>query len=85
IKKNNFNLKVPDEPRQKPKRLMYTDLQNDLFYQLGNGIENILCNMPNLFKNAILEQHRIQSLFDYRCILSLGDPILLLSCGVSLF
>ncbi|CAF3385074.1 unnamed protein product [Rotaria socialis] len=74
---------VPDEPRQKPKRLMYTDLQNDLFYQLGNGIENILCNMPNLFKNTILEQHRIQSLFDYRCILSLGDPILLLSCGRS--
>ncbi|CAF3911063.1 unnamed protein product [Rotaria magnacalcarata] len=74
---------VPDEPRQKPKRLMYNDLQNDLFYQLGNGIENILGNMPNLFKNTILEQHRIQSLFDYRCILSLGDPILLLSCGRS--
>ncbi|CAF4695389.1 unnamed protein product [Rotaria sp. Silwood1] len=75
---------IPNEPRQKPKRLMYNDIQNELFYQLGNGIENILCNIPNFFKNSVLEQHQIHSLFDYRCTLSLGEPVLLLSCGVGL-
>ncbi|CAF2931903.1 unnamed protein product [Rotaria sp. Silwood2] len=74
---------IPNEPRQKPKRLMYNDVQNDLIFQLGNGMENILCNIPNLFKHSVLDQHQIQSLFDYRCTLSLGEPILLVSCGRS--
>ncbi|CAF2555162.1 unnamed protein product [Rotaria sp. Silwood2] len=77
--------KIPDEPRQKPRRLHYNDLQNNIFYQLDNGIENVLLNTPNLFKNSVLDQHQIESLFDYRCVYSLDDPVLLLSCGVSLF
>ncbi|CAF3536035.1 unnamed protein product [Rotaria sordida] len=72
---------IPDKARQKPQRLMCNDIQNALFHQLGNGMENILCNTPNLFKNSVLDQHQIQSLFDYRCTLSLGEPVLLLSCG----
>ena len=47
-------------------------------------MDNILLNLPNYFKNSFLDQQKIQSLFDYRCVLSLGDPLLLLSCGVSL-
>lgn len=42
----------------------------------------MLVNTPNLLKKSVFEQ-QIQSLFDYRCVLALGDPVLLLSCGVS--
>lgn len=31
-----INLKLPDEPRQKPKRLNYNDIQANLFYQVIN-------------------------------------------------
>ncbi|CAF0741182.1 unnamed protein product [Adineta steineri] len=72
---------LPNEPRQKPKRLMCDEVQYNLFQQLENGVNNMLLNTPNLFKNSVLDQHRIQSLFDYRCVFSLGDPVLLLSCG----
>ncbi|CAF0732775.1 unnamed protein product [Adineta steineri] len=72
---------LPNEPRQKPKRLMCDEVQYHLFQQLENGVNNMLLNTPNLFKNSVLDQHRIQSLFDYRCVFSLGDPVLLLSCG----
>jgi len=62
---------------------MLDDVKNNLFFQLGNDIENIVSNTPNLFKTSILDQHKIQSLFDYRCVFSLGEPVLLLSCGRS--
>ncbi|UJR28824.1 hypothetical protein I4U23_010048 [Adineta vaga] len=74
---------LPDEPRQKFRRLMYDDVQRDLFYKLGHGIDSFLLNIPTSLKNSILTQHRIQSLFDYRCVLSIGEPILILSCGRS--
>ncbi|CAF4247678.1 unnamed protein product, partial [Rotaria sordida] len=52
-------------------------------WKLDNGIENVLLNTPNLFKNSLLDQHQIESLFDYRCVYSLDDSLLLLSCGRS--
>lgn len=74
---------LPDQNRPKFPRLRNDEVQHTLFPQLGPGIENVLLKMPTLLKQSFLNSDRIQSLFDYRCVLSLGEPILLLSCGVS--
>lgn len=72
---------LPDQNRPKFPRLRNDEVQHTLFPQLGPGIENVLLKMPTLLKQSFLNSDRIQSLFDYRCVLSLGEPILLLSCG----
>ncbi|CAF1274866.1 unnamed protein product [Adineta ricciae] len=73
---------LPDEPRQKTRGLNLLDVKNNLFYQLDGGIESIIVNLPSPLKSSVLDTKQIQSLFDYRCVLSLGDPVLLLSCGL---
>ncbi|CAF1175347.1 unnamed protein product [Didymodactylos carnosus] len=74
---------IPDEQRPKRRRLLYNDIYNELFGRLDQGIENYILNTPNLLKKCVLNQNQMASLFDYRCVLSLGDPVLLLSCGRS--
>ncbi len=36
VKRIDLDFQVPDEPRQKPRRLICNDVQNDLFYQVKN-------------------------------------------------
>ncbi|CAF0789150.1 unnamed protein product [Didymodactylos carnosus] len=65
--------KIPDN--QRPRRRAF------FCNALDQGIDNYILNTPNLLKKCVLNQNQIVSLFDYRCVLSLGDPVLLLSCG----
>lgn len=60
---------------------MRNDVEQNLFSQLESGMEHFLFYLPRPFNNIILDEQKIQSLYDYRCVFALGDPLLIISCG----